>query len=149
MRRTRLSLVVIGALVILLALAATVSFKLYGEARRTTDAAAQWKSEALGWQSLAQRTSAHDATLTRQNRVLVRRYNHLVSATEARQHQLLQAVQRAQKAATAKEAAAAAAAAQAAASQPVAASASSAATSAPAAPAVQPAPAQAPAAAAS
>ncbi|MEI6689218.1 MAG: hypothetical protein WCN97_07670 [Thermoleophilia bacterium] len=145
MRRTRYSLVVISGLVIALALASTISFKLYGEARRSTNAAAQWRSEALGWQSLAQRSAAHDATLTKQNRTLVRRYNHLVSTTEARQQRMLQAVQRAQKAATAKEAAAAAATAQAAANQPVATSASS----AQAAPAVQPVPAQAPAAAAS
>jgi hypothetical protein len=145
MRRTRYSLLVMSALMITLALAATISFKLYGEARHSTAAAAQWKSEALGWQSLAQRTASHDAKLTKQNRTLVRRYNHLVSAAESRQHQLLVAVQRAQTAATAKEAAAAAASAQATASTPVAAASSP----AQAAPAPQPAPAQAPAAAAS
>ena len=133
-----------------LAIATTVSVKLYGEARSSNRAAAKWKAEAAGWQSMARRSAQHDEVVTQQNRVLVRRYNRLVADTEARQQQLLLAVQRAKQAATAKEAAAAAAAAQAAASQSYAGSSSSGSSgAASAAPAVQPAPASPPASAAS
>ena len=152
MRRSRYSIIVISLLVVALAVAATISIKLYGEARSSNASAMQWKADAAGWQSMARRSAHHDEVVTQENRQLVRRYNHLVSVAEARQHKLLLAVQRAQKAATAKQAAAAAAAAQATASQSYSSSASSSAASASAAqpaPSVQPAPAQAPAAAAS
>ena len=150
MRRSRSLILLTSLLVVALAIATTVSVKLYGEARSSNGAAAKWKTEAAGWQSMARRSAQHDEAVTQQNRVLVRRYNRLVADTEARQQQLLLAVQRAKQAATAKEAAAAAAAAQAAASQSYAGSSSSGSSgAAQAAPAVQPAPASPPVSAAS
>jgi len=149
MRRSRFWRVATSMLVVALALVATVTLKLYGEARSANAAAMQWKTEALGWQSAAQRTARHDAVVRTQNRALVRRYNHLISATDARQQRLVKAVQRAQEATTAKEAAAAAASAQATANQPVATASGASTAGAQAAPAVTPTPQQPPASAAS
>ena len=149
MRRSSGYLLLTCALVIALGVTATITVKLYGEARSTTSASAQWKAEADGWEALARRSTRHDAVVSKQNRALVRRYNRLVASTETRQRQLLLAVQRAQQAATAKEAASAAAAAQVAADQPYSGSSSGSGAAAQAAPAAQPAPAQAPASAAS
>jgi hypothetical protein len=60
MRRSRFSIALTSALVILLAIAATISVKLYGEARSANATAQQWKAEAAGWQSMARRSAHHD-----------------------------------------------------------------------------------------
>jgi len=107
-----------------------------------------WRTEAAGWQTVAQQSAAHDNLVSAQNTQLVHKYNQLVVSTKTHERVLLQAVAQAKAASGARAAAQAAAQASAAAQsssvQAAAPSQVAAVAAQPAPVAAQPAPTQVP-----
>jgi len=130
-----------GTLAVLLTGSVAYGVHQTDASRQADQQTANWRTEAAGWQTVAQQSAAHDNLVSAQNTQLVRKYNQLIVSTKTQERALLQAV------AQAKAASGARAAAQAAAQAAAAAQSSSVQTAAPAqvAPvAAQPAPAQVP-----
>lgn len=61
-----------------------------------------WRTEAAGWQAVAQQSASHDNLVSAENNQLAGKYNRLVVATKTHERALLQAVVQAKAAAGAK-----------------------------------------------
>jgi len=137
-----------GTLAVLLTGSVAYGVHQADASRQAEKQTTNWRTEAAGWQTVAQQSAAHDNLVSSQNAQLVRKYNRLVLSTKTHERVLLHAVAQANAASGARAATQAAAQASSAAqssSVQAAAPAQAAPVAAPPAPAVaQPAPAQVP-----